>query len=340
MKIYVFCHIGASRPNGGVKILFEYAQALIDSGYDACILIPGAHLYPYDCPKGYKPSWFETNVPVEDDVRVVTKDDVVVIHEEGIWCYEHLAVNNPRMIMINQGAQSSLTDNVGMHISYEFAHNIYKKCLGVVTISPYISDFVNNVFDIDEDKIHMIENPVDDYFTSTIEDKTNTILIMNKQPGNVVSKMIEKIIHGRYPGWKIKIVHGLSHRELAKEMAKAKIFLFLCTPHGEGSALPPVEAALSGCRVVGYSGLGSRYYWQYPNFKEIEYNDVTAFITHLDCLTPMLGMKEIYATLYNNYLGPDSSDVSMLRQSRSLSKFKREVNRVFKEILQLNTKEI
>jgi hypothetical protein len=54
----------------------------------------------------------------------------------------------------------------------------------------------------------------------------------------------------------------------------------------------------------------------------------------------MLGMKEIYATLYNNYLGPDSSDVSMLRQSRSLSKFKREVNRVFKEILQLNTKEI
>ncbi|NDH04961.1 hypothetical protein EBX93_03420, partial [bacterium] len=120
MKVYVFCHIGAKKPNGGVKILFEYAQALREGGYDASILIPGAHLYPSDCPRDYKPSWFKTDVPVYDDVRIVTKDDVVLIHEESVWCFDHLKQNNPRFIMINQGISSSITNNVGKHISYSY----------------------------------------------------------------------------------------------------------------------------------------------------------------------------------------------------------------------------
>lgn len=333
MKVYVFCHIGARTPNGGVKILFEYANALREGGYDAYILLPGAHLYPDDCPKDYKPSWFDTNVPVIDDVRVVTSNDIVIIHEEGIWCYEHLAANNPRMIMINQGAQSSITDNVGMHITYNFAKSIYTKCMGVITISPYISECVNTVFGVDKSKIYMIENPVDDYFTSTLDQKSNTILVMNKQPGNVVSQMILKILCERYTKWRVRVVRNLTHRELAKEMSRSKIFLFLCTPHGEGSSLPPVEAALSGCRVVGYSGIGSRYYWNLPIFREIEYNDVNDTIKHLDECTEMLQNDDLYKFLYTQFLSPDSVPVTKLRNHRSIYKFKHEVNRVFKEII-------
>lgn len=323
--IYVFCHIGAKNPNGGVKILFEYARALRQSGHDACILIPGAHLYPNDCPKGYKPSWFDTDVPVEDNVRLITKDDIVIIHEEGIWCYEHLAANNPRMIMINQGAQSSLTDNVGMHISYNFARNIYSKCLGVITISPYIANFVNVVFQVDKNKIHVIENPIDSYFSPSAN-KSNTILVMNKQPGNVVSHMIIKIISERYPGWYIKIVHGLTHKQLALEMADAKVFLFLCTQHGEGSSLPPIEAALSGCKVIGYSGLGSRYYYQMPLFTEIEYNDVTELVIKLDHYTSVMTGDDRFYKLF-------ARSIQELRDRRSISRFDSEVNRVFNELI-------
>lgn len=325
MKVYVFCHIGAKKPNGGVKILFEYARALRQGGHDAYILIPGTHLYPNDCPKGYKPSWFDTDVPVEDDVRVVTKDDIVIIHEEGIWCYEHLAVNNPRMIMINQGAQSSLTDNVGMHISYNFARNIYSKCLGVITISPYIANFVNVVFQVDNNKIHIIENPIDSYFKPAPY-KSNTILVMNKQPSNVVSQMIIKIVSERYPLWNVKIAQELSHKQLAQEMADAKIFLFLCTPHGEGSSLPPVEAALSGCKVIGYSGLGSRYYYQLPLFTEIEYNDVTQFIVKLDHYTSVMTGGDSFSILFDH-------SIQELRGKRSIIKFDSEVNRVFNKLI-------
>ena len=333
MKVYVFCHIGAKTPNGGVKILFEYAQALINGGYDACILMPGAHLYPYDCPKGYKPSWFETSVPVVDDVRVVTSDDVVIIHEEGIWCYPHLAANNPRMIMINQGAQSSLTDNIGINITYNYARDIYSKCLGVITVSPYISSFVSRVFNISNNKIHWIDNPIDEYFTSNLEQKTNTILIMNKQPGNPTSQMIKKIIRERYEHWDTKILKTTTHKELAGEMAAAKVFVFLCSQQGEGSGLPPFEAALAGCRVIGYSGLGGRHFWNLPNFKEIEYNDVNWLIESLDETLPMLHDKDLYEYSYNNFFNPGCEVLSALRHSRSFHKFNDDVNRVFREII-------
>lgn len=319
--IYVFCHIGAKTPNGGVKILFEYAQALINSGFNAAILIPGAHLYPNDCPNGYKPSWFETSVPVYDDVRIVKSDDIVIIHEEGIWCFNHLAVNNPYFIMINQGLQSSITDNVGLNITYDFAKKVYKKCIGVIAISPYIADGINKLFDVKKSNIHIIENPVDDFFKPG--KKQNTILVMNKQPNNVVAKMILKIVNERYSDWEIKYIFNMSLKQVAEEMSRAKIFIFLCTPHGEGSSLPPIEAALSGCSVIGYSGLGSRYYYKLPIFTEIEYNDVVGFIEVLDQQT----------ALYKNSNIIFQKEIEELRQIRSKQYFTSRVNYVFKELI-------
>lgn len=319
--IYVFCHVGAKKPNGGVKILFEYAQALIDNGYEAAILIPGAHLYPSDCPKNYKPDWFETSVPVYDDVRVVNSKDIVVMHEEGIWCFEHIALYNPKFIMINQGLQSSITDNVGMFISYSFAKRVYDSCLGVIAISPYIAEGVNKLFNVKKSNIHIIENPVDDFFKPG--DKQNTILIMNKQPNNVVAKMILKIVSERYPEWENKHINNMSLKQVAEEMSKAKIFMFLSTPHGEGSSLPPIEAALSGCSVVGYSGLGSRYYYKLPIFTEIEYNDVTGFISVLDHQTE----------LYKNSSVLFNKEIDELRSLRSKQFFTTRVGNVFWELL-------
>ncbi len=322
MKIYVFCHIGAKRPNGGVKILFEYAKALMDNGWDASILIPGAHLFPADCPKDYKPSWFETDVPVFDDVRIIKSDDLVIIHEEGIWCYEHLIANNPRMVMLNQGLTSSLTDNVGMNITYDFAKQVYDRCEAVVTISPAITTGLMNIFGVDSMKLFTIPNPIDDFFTPGV--KENTILVMNKQPGNIASIMLLKIILNRYPGWNVKLIQNMSLMQVADEMSRAKIFAFLCSPLGEGSSLPPVEAALSGCKVIGYSGVGSSYYFLEPIFTEIAYNDIDRFVRVLD--------EEVRLQEESN---EDRFKIhrESLRINRSKERFTRVVGRVFGEII-------
>ena len=332
MKVYVFCHIGAQKPNGGVKVLFEYAQALRNGGYDATILMPGAHLYPQDCPKGYKPSWFETDVPVFDDVRIVTKDDIVIIHEEAVWCYEHLAANNPRMIMLNQGLSSSLTNNVGKYISYNHVKNIYSNMLGVITISPYISEGVNKLFNVPKECIHHVENPIDDFFRPG--QKTDKILIMNKQPDNVATTMIIKIILERYPGWEVKFVKDMTLEQVAYEMSTSKIFCFFCTPLGEGSSLPPMEAALSGCKVIGYSGVSSGYYYDEPLFTEIDYNDIVAFIDTMDKSVEMYKASNFENT-WNTFHDTKAfaNNMEELRKKRSKERFTNEVNRVFKELI-------
>lgn len=326
MKIYIFCHIGAKRPSGGVKILFEYAQALRECGWDASILIPGAHLYPSDCPKDYKPGWFETNVPVYDDIRVVTKDDIVVMHEEGIWCYEHIALYRPRMLMINQGLTSSIMNNVGMNITYDYAKRVYDECEAVITISEAIAEGVETIFGVDKSKIYTIKNPVDEFFHP--EAKENSILVMNKQPDNPAAVMLLKIIDSRYEGWQINHIRNMTLSEVAYQMSKAKIFLFLCSALGEGSSLPPVEAALSGCKVIGYTGVGSGDYFKEPLFTEIAYNDIGGFVKAIDNEVNYLKLIEPLST-HEIY----QKSIAALRVERSRDNFTRIVGQVFGEII-------
>lgn len=323
--IYVFCHIGAKNPSGGVKILFEMTQALIDAGHDAAILIPGAHLYPFDCPKDYKPSWFETTVPVFDDVRIVTENDIVVIHEEGVWAFDHVMVNKPRYMIINQGAQSSVANNVGMNITYEYVRSIYQKAMAVITVSPYISDFVRIAFGVPRFKIHLIENVIDSYFAQTVP-KSNNILVMSKSH-NLGNELLLKVFAERYNDeWTTEIINNYSHRELADAMARSKIFVFMASNSGEGSPMPPIEAAIAGCKVIGNTGVGGKYYFIEPIFTEVEFNDVTGFIKALDHWTEELRTEPLSGTAAN-------CQRSILQVDRSLDVYKKRVAEVFSHIL-------
>lgn len=283
--IYVFCHNGAKRPSGGVKILFEMTQALIDAGYEAAILMPGAHLYPQDCPKGYKPSWFETTVPVLDDVRIVTSDDTVIMHEEGVWAFDHVMANKPKYLIINQGASASIANNVGMNITYEFVRKIYDGAEAVITVSPYITMFVHHVFGVPHEKIYLIQNMIDGYFEPTT--KENTILVLDKTK-SLATELVIKVYNERYPGWRVEVIDNYNHKQVAEAMARSKIFVFFAGAGGEGFGMPPVEAALAGCKVIGNSGVGGKFFFNPPIFTEVEYGDILAFIQEMDQWTTTL----------------------------------------------------
>lgn len=324
--IYVFCHIGAKRPSGGVKILFELTQALVDNGYDAAILIPGAHLYPNDCPKGYKPSWFDTSVRVFDDVRIVTKDDVVVMHEEGVWAFEHVMANGPRYLVINQGAQSSITDNVGMNITYGFVKEIYDGAEAIITISPYITNFVHRVMGVPSSKIYQLDNVIDDYFQQEVE-KTNNILVLMKSH-NLGNALLLKVFAERYPGWTIEVIDNYDHRQIADAMARSKIFVFMASNSGEGSPLPPVEAAIAGCKVIGSSGVGGGFIFRDPIFTEVAFNDINDFIVQMDAWTFLLANKTMQQ--YSNHA---VNQRAALIQSRSVGVYRNRVREIFSKIL-------
>lgn len=322
-KIYVFSHCAIKKPSGGLKIHFELAQALLDNGYDACVLIPGKNLYPADNPSDYKPNWFETSVEVMDDVDIITSNDIVVIHEEGVWAYEYLKANSPKMIMLNQGLQASLIDNVGKVITYNYVKNVYDNCIGAIAVSPYIKKAIHSIFGMPSDRVFFIDNYVDSYFVPL--NKENNILVMSKQEYNLATEMILKIARERYSNWSIEIVNNYSHLQLANRMGHSKIFCFFDRSiWGEGSSLPPIEAALSGCKVIGYSGVGSSYYYDEPIFTEIKHNDVSGFINALDTSTKLL--EKYRNTIYTPF-------IDELRNKRSKQNYTNAVGKVFEQLL-------
>jgi glycosyltransferase involved in cell wall biosynthesis len=63
--------------------------------------------------------------------------------------------------------------------------------------------------------------------------------------------------------------------EVATKLGESKIFMSFSELEGLG--LPPIEAALAGNLVVGYTGQGGKEYWHAPLFEEIANGDIRGF---------------------------------------------------------------
>ena len=75
--------------------------------------------------------------------------------------------------------------------------------------------------------------------------------------------------------WKIKSIHNLKQKDVYKYLLKSKIFLAFSKL--EGLALPPIEAAIAGNKVIGYTGGGGIEYWKEPIFNKIDNGDISNF---------------------------------------------------------------
>ena len=72
--------------------------------------------------------------------------------------------------------------------------------------------------------------------------------------------------------WQIKNLKNLSENKTYELLKKSKIFLSFSNLEGFG--LPPLEAALAGNTVIGYTGQGGNEYWKKPLFIKINSGEV------------------------------------------------------------------
>ena len=76
--------------------------------------------------------------------------------------------------------------------------------------------------------------------------------------------------------WEIVPIDGMDEAAVARTLAASRIFLSFS--EFEGLPLPPLEAALAGNLVIGYTGQGASEYWDAPNFQEIHQGDIQSFV--------------------------------------------------------------
>ena len=108
----------------------------------------------------------------------------------------------------------------------------------------------------------------------------------NKKKSNIISYMPRKLfkhselvisfLRNSLPKkWKIKQINNNSENEVFNILKKSKIFLAFSNL--EGLPLPPIEAALAGNKVIGYTGEGGKEYWKEPLFTEIKNSEIKNF---------------------------------------------------------------
>ena len=72
--------------------------------------------------------------------------------------------------------------------------------------------------------------------------------------------------------WKVLPLINVSEKKLIHTLSISKIFLSFS--NFEGVGLPPIEAALSGNKVIGYVGGGGSEYWKKPLFHKVFQNNL------------------------------------------------------------------
>ena len=281
MKLIWLCH-PIKKAVGGVKVIYRQAelvnQILQPMGHSAVVMHPNTWRF--------RVKWFETDVPVERrwfHLRWVGKpslsgidgcfdpqQEVVVLPE--LWARKygdqlaHMGVTYA--IYVQNGYYISKGDPAVLNAAYAGA-----RC--ILTVSEDASLCVSMAFPEAQHKVMRIHCFVDAERFNPGQPKENLITYMPRKLADHSSKVLFFLRNHLPAHWRIQAIDGLNEAGVADLLQRSKIFMSFS--HFEGLGLPPIEAALSGNHVVGYTGQGGQEYWDPKAFVRVECGDVVGF---------------------------------------------------------------
>ncbi|MGC4065161.1 MAG: glycosyltransferase family 4 protein [Polyangiaceae bacterium] len=308
--VYFVCP-DTNAPVGGIKQIYRHAAILARDGVDAWVL---------HGQEGFSCDWFphqsrvaslRTSLPrrirsflgrVEERlipppdlrlmpgrvlvptngsaIRVLTEMDTVVLPEFYGALLEG-ACTQCKVIVFNQNAYGTFR-GWGTHVRP--STNVYaqRNTLGAVCVSEHNRRYLTHAFP--NLPVQRTINGIDlDVFYFERRPRRNQIAYMPRKLAHHLEQVIQILmLRGKLADWTLVPIDGLSETKVAETLRDSSVFLSSC--EDEGFGLPPLEAALCGCLVVGYTGyaadeyLDPRYAWP------VRQNDVLAFAQTLEAV--------------------------------------------------------
>ena len=281
MKLIWLCH-PIKKAVGGVKVIYRQAelvnQLLQPLGHSAVVMHPNTWRF--------RAKWFETHVPVERrwfhwrwvgkpslsgiDGCFDPQQELVVVPE--LWARKYgdqlARLGVPYAIYVQNGYYISKGDSAVLNAAYAGA-----RC--VLTISDDASRCVAMAFPGTEDRILRVHYSVDAQRFNPHQPKENLITYMPRKLADHSSKVLFFLRNHLPAHWRIQAIDGLNEAGVADLLQRSKIFMSFS--HFEGCPLPPLEAALCGNQVIGYTGQGAQEYWSPAMFEAVESGNVVGF---------------------------------------------------------------
>lgn len=260
---------------GGDKVIYKQSEVINQMSHcnvTSQILHPDNHQFKHD--------WFEHSAKMRLSNQLSSKTDFVIIPEVMVIPHAKMLQNlGVRYgIYVQNGYSASIPLYVG---SSDDLKKAYSHAEIIMTISDDTSECIRLAFPDTADKIQRIFYSVDSYKFSPSSNKENLITYMPRKLARH-SDLVKFFLERNLPDdWRLQPIHGLNEAGVIDLMAKSKIFLSFS--EFEGCPLPPVEAALAGNIVIGYTGEGAREYWKEPIFSLVNCGDVKTYANQVLC---------------------------------------------------------
>ena len=272
--------------------------------------------------KKFKPNkdWHKKKIFLGDNLNFDKKKDFVIIPE--IWAHFasdlKFVENKINYAIFVQGFyhMNSTSNFINLKKSYENANLI-------ITTSKYSINYLKTMFPNIGKKIVKVNLSVDSN-KFKIKKKSNLITYMpRKLPAH--SDLLLFYLKSLLPkNWKVVPLINVSEKKLIKNLSISKIFLSFS--NFEGMGIPPIEAALSGNKVIGYVGGGGSEYWKKPIFTKVENGEIQDFVKKIlinikNYKTSWVSNTKKNRLLLSEYYSIKSEKKSLILLSSKIVKF-------------------
>jgi glycosyltransferase involved in cell wall biosynthesis len=178
------------------------------------------------------------------------------------------------MVIFNQGWEGTFR---GYGLGERPPKTVYSQpnVLGAVVVSEYIRQYLEYAFDgLD---VRRVVNGVDSslFHPNDAPRRRQVAYMPRRMPHHLEQVLNILMLRGALKGWKLVPIAGLNESGVAEILRHS--FVFLSTCEEEGFGLPPVEAGMAGCLVVGYTGSGANEYFQEGLCERVDQDDVLRF---------------------------------------------------------------
>lgn len=296
MKNIIFLTHAENNPSGGAKVIYRFSEIIEKTkNYSSEVLhikkkklsklknslnkklnirkniYSGWQLKEITSVKNFKYNWFNNKIKIRENLEFDSKKDFVILPEIFAHLAEELLINNniEYAIFVQNGYIIDSTNNE------QKLFKAYDNAKFILSISNDTTKCIKLKFPKLKSKILKVSYSLD-LGKINFRKKKNLITFMSRKlphHSNLVTSYLKPYLNNQ---WKLKNLQNLSEKETYEHLKKSKIFLSFSSLEGLG--LPPVEAALAGNYVIGYTGEGGNEYWQKPIFIRINTGEINKFV--------------------------------------------------------------
>jgi len=255
------------RPSGGVRTIYRHVDALNRLGLDAAVV---------HAARDFRCAWFENQTTVVNLPLALSFSDTLVVPEDYAPRLNELVPGVPK-IVFNQNAYRTFS---GFR---DPRHTTYTDCpdlLGVVVVSEDSRRYVEHCFP--DLAVHEVRHAIDPavFRLGDGARRRQVAVVPTKRPHDLTQLLAVLGARDALRGWDVARIEQMSESEVAATLRAS--YLFLSMNRADGFGLPPAEAIASGCRVIGFHGMGAREFFRAPYALAIDDGDIIAFATAVE----------------------------------------------------------